>query len=643
MTSISTGAVSAGMYWNAAARPRMSPLDHILSLHDGPTLERARERVDDELAALHLVTCSMRRRRNALASISVLPPEIIAHIFEFHSLNYPPAPEHPAYDFDGPDPPTLTQIQLGWITITHVCHHWRQVALEHPSLWNNISFSLGDNWAKEMLARSKSVPILYTREFRSTLWDGLERGRQASALNAAIASDTAVLTSHISHVRTLKLWGPSGFLSPVVKSLTSPAPLLESLDLKGSRFHEFLISLPSHLFAGQAPRLRHISLDGCRVSWTSPVLRDLESLSVVVPYERRVEFPEHNLLESVTMGHELSGASAQDDASWAPTYDQLFRTLGRMPALQTLKLDGCLPPLTEFTSGPVELPVLKQLNLSGAVLQCVQLLGQLQVPASAALFIDCWSYDHTGNEFTALLPLLSPHLASSNGNGTAIRTLKLNSMSYPVALAVTAWNHVLHDTSEYHTTAKLHVSFISRASPRLPHLFLVQKICKAFPLQALRSLIVTLGSQGSDWLPEHWTSMFWRCTNVEYAQASDVGAISLSRALVNPVNDPEHARTLLFPKLATLGLHHASFMSGGPFVANGVFHEQLPLWLRTRKLAKVPIRRVEIVGCSVKPEWVDALTDVVPDVYWDSDKGDFEPIPDLESISSGMQLWDNID
>ncbi|KAI0245772.1 hypothetical protein BJV78DRAFT_1105379, partial [Lactifluus subvellereus] len=92
--------------------------------------------IDDELSALHLVMCSMRTRRNRFSLIGRLPPEILYGLF--------------------PSGPTRTQIKLGWITITHVCSHWRQVALSGPTLWRTIIFHLGAEWAEEMLARSKS-------------------------------------------------------------------------------------------------------------------------------------------------------------------------------------------------------------------------------------------------------------------------------------------------------------------------------------------------------------------------------------------------------------------------------------------------------------------------------------------------------
>ncbi|KAI0002597.1 hypothetical protein BJV74DRAFT_759338, partial [Russula compacta] len=113
--------------------------------------------IDDELSALHMIMCAIRTRRNNFSLIGGLPPEILSCIFSFHAINQPVAKD-PIYYFDS-FPSTPTQVKLGWITVTHVCRHWRQVALSNPNLWRTIVFDLGAEWAEEMLTRSKAAPI----------------------------------------------------------------------------------------------------------------------------------------------------------------------------------------------------------------------------------------------------------------------------------------------------------------------------------------------------------------------------------------------------------------------------------------------------------------------------------------------------
>ncbi|KAI0041978.1 hypothetical protein FA95DRAFT_1639067, partial [Auriscalpium vulgare] len=83
--------------------------------------------------------------RNTYSPTSRLPPEVLAYVFEWLILVSPA-------DVEG---------RLGWIeSVTHVCRSWREVALGRPALWRRISFTIGLEWAKEMLARAKSAPLV---------------------------------------------------------------------------------------------------------------------------------------------------------------------------------------------------------------------------------------------------------------------------------------------------------------------------------------------------------------------------------------------------------------------------------------------------------------------------------------------------
>ncbi|KAI0060703.1 hypothetical protein BV25DRAFT_1789986, partial [Artomyces pyxidatus] len=104
--------------------------------------------LDDEIYAMREALCNAQMRRNAFAPISIIPPEILARIFEFHSFDCPPASDHNQAP------------SLGWIaSATHVCRHWREVALDHPHLWGRISFAIGPEWTAEMVLRVKTAPI----------------------------------------------------------------------------------------------------------------------------------------------------------------------------------------------------------------------------------------------------------------------------------------------------------------------------------------------------------------------------------------------------------------------------------------------------------------------------------------------------
>jgi hypothetical protein len=165
----------------------------------------------------------MRTRRNDFSLIGRLPPEILSHIFSFHIINQP-IPTKPIYNPDGPFPSSYILHRLGWIAVTHVCRRWRQVALSDPNLWSTVVFDLGAEWADEMLARSKAALISYSRDLSLRFMAWRTRTR---ALD-----DIVTLGKHLSHVRRLALFGYPEALQPAMRALTSPAPHLESLELR---------------------------------------------------------------------------------------------------------------------------------------------------------------------------------------------------------------------------------------------------------------------------------------------------------------------------------------------------------------------------------------------------------------------------
>ncbi|KAI0284069.1 hypothetical protein BC826DRAFT_881182, partial [Russula brevipes] len=103
--------------------------------------------VDRGIDAAVLLTYALLTHRNTLAPVSVLPPEVLARIFHLVALA----------DAESSRP---KMGNLRWIGVTHVCRHWRQVALDDSSLWARISGSMAKaTWVCEMLARARNAPL----------------------------------------------------------------------------------------------------------------------------------------------------------------------------------------------------------------------------------------------------------------------------------------------------------------------------------------------------------------------------------------------------------------------------------------------------------------------------------------------------
>ncbi|KAI0064340.1 hypothetical protein BV25DRAFT_1800786, partial [Artomyces pyxidatus] len=90
--------------------------------------------------------------RNKLAPVSKPPPEVLTLIFECYALVAPPGFREFQSSREG-------KKTLGWIEVTHVCRHWRHIALACPGLWRRVSLDLGSRWAELMVARLGSAPM----------------------------------------------------------------------------------------------------------------------------------------------------------------------------------------------------------------------------------------------------------------------------------------------------------------------------------------------------------------------------------------------------------------------------------------------------------------------------------------------------
>ena len=158
--------------------------------------KQLRKAIDDEITSLEQSIKEsirvLKSRRNALAPISSLPPEILAAIFSFLS----PSANKGAF-------------RLKWIYFSHVCRHWRETALNYPHLWSHINLSkLAPAAIPKMLARAKMAPLHLELDFT---------GRSQKQIDAFELQ----LEEHIPHTRHLKVGGP---LQTVLKRLVSSAP-----------------------------------------------------------------------------------------------------------------------------------------------------------------------------------------------------------------------------------------------------------------------------------------------------------------------------------------------------------------------------------------------------------------------------------
>lgn len=187
----------------------------------------AREQLQEEIdeAILQLPKCIGQLAIHSRSPISDLPVEILSNVFVMCT-------QESVSD--------LYQL----ISITHVCRHWRAVAVENPLLWTRIPFIEQADLYYEFLSRSKDLPLHLA--FTS------QTARELPAFAATL------LSTNLHKVKTLTLSLYDSDSTLFLQQTDEHAPVLETLHYSCGG---------SWLFDGRAPNLREVSVRQCRVNW----------------------------------------------------------------------------------------------------------------------------------------------------------------------------------------------------------------------------------------------------------------------------------------------------------------------------------------------------------------------------------------
>jgi hypothetical protein len=180
------------------------------------------------------------------------------------------------------------------ITISHVCSHWREVALSTGGLWTNLILTFPTSRGQlsrtvTWLTRSQTYPIDIFLDFRDPSWDWEENSHTFHWHDME-----AILRLFLTHV---KRWSHFELLTdtwaPIFTFLwytcrVESAPLLQSISLsrcnaylagKGATFQPVELKAPIPLFGGRAlDGLRDVSFVGVHVDWARSSLRNLTRL-----------------------------------------------------------------------------------------------------------------------------------------------------------------------------------------------------------------------------------------------------------------------------------------------------------------------------------------------------------------------------
>ena len=531
----------------------------------GESPERLRRAIDDELESLEKTARTLKLRRNALAPISRLPPETIAIIFSFLSL---PREYLRLLTGDKQEP-------LAWLRVSHVCHRWREIALNQPRFWSRIDFiTLTSDGATEVLSRSKMAPL----DLEANLSDANWRGDRVDAFGEA-------LSSHVSHISRLNLTADFSDLQTIIEQLAPPAPVLEGLSfIVDDKRHLRRMGFPSNaiiphdLFEGTAPRLSRLQLDHCDISWTSPLFKNLRILELQM----------------------LSQAARPSLEEWLDAMEQ-------MSQLETLIVNHATPSAPTVSSPPSEPtrvithPSLTQLNLAASASDCTFALAHLILPALIRIRVDVTSELSSADDVRALIPYFS---RNAHGPQDAEPLQSILISGEPSLTEIVLWTAAGADME---VTVQNPVSLISStlsaraiftASGHMwPERFetdveLLDATLEALPLGSLN----TLTAQNSCGIPVwFWVTHAPRWPKLDHVRL--VGTVTKSLTTVLSRNAPPEGPLLpCLTKLSLFNTLHIEDASPMLDMLTGRVEQGVPLQALDLRACKMPDRVVKLFG-----------------------------------------------
>ncbi|THH30041.1 hypothetical protein EUX98_g4148 [Antrodiella citrinella] len=362
-------------------------------------LRQARQLALDSQTAEN--ACCCRRVRQNIIPVFRLPNEILSGTF----LLYKAAmyAEQASCTHGRPDP-------LAWIRISHVCQHWRSVALSTPQLWTDFHVVGQDpQFVMEMLALSKRMSVTVKAE--------LYKGRNPQPIQALLAE--------IHRVESLELE-----LAPPVNRLLesaapSVAPRLRCLTLCSTDKDSLTVTpMPTVFNDCEFPVLQELTVSGYRLQWSSNILA-----------------PTLTRLKVTCWGRYAAPVAA------------ILQALALMPLLENLDLSGCVTPfplaeqeaLLSMAIKPVTLGRLTQLCMTTTSIFMTTLLDSLIIPATCKISLCLRSTSIVGN--TSLEPLSNAILSKLSGKTTIGSTTPFRTLVIckepPTTVVVALWRDVL--------------------------------------------------------------------------------------------------------------------------------------------------------------------------------------------------------
>lgn len=297
----------------------------------------------------------LRQYRNALSFPNQLPIELLGEIFLIYR-------DVSVRDQEGQDKAT-------WLKLTHICRHWRDVALNLGPFWSKITFAKTPELTKAMLARSQNLPL--TVYLHITADTDFAKGVQD-------------VLSQARRLQFVKLVSPvhqgSALLTQALRLIGEDSPILEELELlqTGSG----MAPLPKKLLQGNTPNLKRLIFQRIDIRW------GMGSWPASLTHLKISQCP--------FQPHEFSKA------------------LSRMGSLMTLDISRCIsldPPFTYLNIPTI--PSLRTLDLNEPAASIHNFLSSVRIPQIAHLSVISHDRSPTRGALTGWLGQAKQSLSDS--------------------------------------------------------------------------------------------------------------------------------------------------------------------------------------------------------------------------------------
>ncbi|KJA27988.1 hypothetical protein HYPSUDRAFT_792213 [Hypholoma sublateritium FD-334 SS-4] len=521
---------------------------------------------------------ALKYQRNSLASISRLPAEILSQIFSFVKLS-----------LTGGIYSRFTN-SLAWIKITHVSTHWRYVAMNSPTLWDNPPPENGQ-WLVEMLKRSKMAGLNIHADL-------------ASRVPLKMVGLKKILQYHGSRIQHLTLTNMTFDSRKVLEDLPASAPRLETLRLAAS--------LPDHAnwddvcipktFLTNSGNLRRLELSGCNVHW------NLFSLSNIT----------HLKLHDIT---KLA----------RPTWTQFMGALAEMFKLECLDLKYVLDPTIKFTadtpSDLIQLSRLQMLTMTSPIAEVEMFFRHVAFPPSATVHVRAIPSSASISNISAVISSIS---RSYLGQEFLTLTIRDSESYHFTFVQFRLFRKATENPVFYTNAAALTLEIVTSGIQVTAEQIVPELFNNGFPLNTISHVELDANITKPDTL----TCTLGNLPALSFVWVHTQSGIAFVKALYPHSNavDAEYF-PLYFRNLVTINLSLT-------FEAKDGYAEKTPFDVDLKLLQDCLIQRYEC-GAEIQKLSLDdcfhleesdvlELTDIVTDVDWDAMEQVVEPSEEEE-------------